>query len=176
MKSTSTPTRAPTAQRERRFTKANFDTRDSGIEADSFTIKSHAAVFNEPCDFRYFKEYIAPGAFEAALAVKPLEVASNIQHNDELLLGHTLSGTLKLEEDQRGLLAWTRVAPTSYAADLRVSIDRGDMQQASFFPYRRGDVGVSGRGHRPRTSKRHHYGSVGSLRRVRLCARGLPTN
>ncbi len=89
-------------------------------------------MFNEPCDFRYFTEFIAPGAFKNALKVKPLEVVSNIQHDDRWILGHTLNGTLALREDEIGLHQWTRVAPTSYAEDLRVLIDRGDIQQASF--------------------------------------------
>jgi HK97 family phage prohead protease len=48
------------------------------------------------------------------------------------VLGHTLNGTLKLAEDERGLHQWTRVAPTSYAEDLLVLLDRKDIQQASF--------------------------------------------
>ena len=117
---------------ERRTTPTSVTVRDSGGEAGAFTIKSHAAVFDEPCDFGYFTEYIAPGSFKTALAVEPLEVASNWQHDDRWLLGHTLNKTLELEEDDIGLLQWTRVAPTSYASDLRVLIDRGDIQQASF--------------------------------------------
>jgi HK97 family phage prohead protease len=119
-------------ERHRRFARARFSSRDSGAEAGAYTIIGHAAVFNEPCDFRYFKEYIAPGAFKKALAKDPLEVVSNWQHDDRWILGHTLSETLKLAEDDRGLEQWTRVAPTTYAADLRILIERGDIQQASF--------------------------------------------
>jgi len=106
--------------------------RDSGLEADAYTIKGHAAVFNRPCDFRAFKEYIAPGAFKAALSVKPLEVVSNWEHDNRWMLGHTLSKTLDLMEDEDGLMQWTRVAPTSFADDLRILLDRGDIQQQSF--------------------------------------------
>jgi hypothetical protein len=106
--------------------------RDSGKGDETYTITGHAAVFNEPCDFGYFTEYIAPGAFKPALLRKPLEVVSNWQHSDRWTLGHTLNRTLTLSEDEGGLVQWTRVAPTSYAADLRVLIERGDIQQASF--------------------------------------------
>lgn len=108
-----------------------IETRDSGAEAGAYTIKGHAAVFNRACDFGYFTEYVAPGAFASALSVKPLEVVSNWQHKDRWILGHTLNRTLELAEDDEGLQQWTRVAPTSYAADLRILLDRGDIQQAS---------------------------------------------
>jgi uncharacterized protein len=108
------------------------ETKDSGQEAGAYTIKGHASVFNQPCDFGCFKEYVAPGAFIPALAVKPLEVVSNWQHDDRWILGHTLNKTLDLWEDTQGLMQWTRVAPTSWAADLRILLDRGDIQQASF--------------------------------------------
>jgi HK97 family phage prohead protease len=117
----------------RRVTRmAGWECRDSGAEAGAYTITGHPIVFDEPCDFRFFKEYIAPGALKKALEVKPLEVVSNWQHDDRWILGHTLADTLKLSEDDRGVEQWTRVAPTSWAADLRVLITRGDIQQASF--------------------------------------------
>jgi len=106
--------------------------RDSGAYAGAYTIVGHPSVFNEPCDFGYFTEYIAPGAFKKALAKKPLEVVSNIQHDDRWILGHTLNDTLKLQEDDIGLHAWTRVPPTSYASDLRLLIENGYIQQGSF--------------------------------------------
>ncbi|HEX4436980.1 MAG TPA: HK97 family phage prohead protease [Solirubrobacteraceae bacterium] len=105
--------------------------RDNGAEG-AFTLTGHAAVFDQPCDFGYFKEFIAPGAFKTALAVKPLEVVSNWQHDDRYILGHTLSGTLALREDAIGLYQRTQVAGTTYADDLRLLIERKDIQQASF--------------------------------------------
>jgi phage head maturation protease len=41
-------------------------------------------------------------------------------------------GARRLNEDARGLCMWTRVAPTSFGADARILIERGDIQQASF--------------------------------------------
>jgi Escherichia/Staphylococcus phage prohead protease len=119
--------------RERRFSRAQWAARESGAEEPgAYTITGHAAVFNEPCDFGYFTERIAPGAFAKALEAEPLEVVSNWQHDDRWALGHTLNQTLDLEEDDIGLWQWTRVAPTTYASDLRILIERGDIQQASF--------------------------------------------
>jgi len=110
----------------------DLECRDSGAEAGAYKIVGHAAVFDKPCDFRYFTEYIAPGAFEKALQADPLEVVSNWQHDDRWILGHTLNDTLILSEDGEGLLQSTKVAPTSWGSDLRILLERGDIQQASF--------------------------------------------
>ena len=90
----------------------DLECRDSGTSDVAYALVGHPAVFDEPCDFRYFKEYIAPGALKKALSKKPLEVVSNWQHDDRWILGHTLNKTLELEEDARGVEQWTRVAPT----------------------------------------------------------------
>jgi HK97 family phage prohead protease len=126
------PVAAEHGGRHRRAAPFRPTVRDSGAGAGSYTITGHSAVFNQPCDFHWFKEYIAPGAFASALAVDPLEVISDWQHDPRYLLGCTMNNTLRLAEDDTGLEQWTRVAPTSYAADLRVVIERGDVQQASF--------------------------------------------
>ncbi len=63
----------------RSFRAADFATRASGAERGAYTITGYPIVFDEPCDFGLFTEYIAPGALKKALAVKPLEVVSNWQ-------------------------------------------------------------------------------------------------
>jgi HK97 family phage prohead protease len=110
-----------------------LECRDSGAAApEAYTIKGHAAVFNRPCDFGYFTEYVAPGAFASALSRKPLEVVSNWQHEDRWILAHTLNGSLELNEDEDGLQQWSRVdGRISYAKDARLAIEAGLVQQAS---------------------------------------------
>jgi HK97 family phage prohead protease len=126
------PVAAEHGGRHRRAAPFRPTVRNSGAEPGAYTIQGHAAVFDKPCDFGVFTEYIAAGALAPALAIDPLEVVSNWQHDDRWILGHTLNGTCLLTEDADGLAQWTRVAPTSYAADLRILIERGDIQQASF--------------------------------------------
>jgi HK97 family phage prohead protease len=61
-----------------------------------------------------------------------LDVRFLINHDSNLVLARTKSGTLELSEDERGLRIYARVAPYSYAEDLRIAIERGDVDQMSF--------------------------------------------
>lgn len=112
--------------------------RDSGAGDGSFTIKGHAAVFNQwshPLGYSGFLEQIAPGAFTNALTKAETNgagVVSVWDHDTRWLLGTTQNNTLDMEQDATGLGYWTRVAPTSYAADLRILLERGDISQCSF--------------------------------------------
>src|SRR5689334_3189025 len=86
----------------------------------------HAAVFNTWTDIGgYFRERILPGAFTRAL--KEDDVRSLFNHDANLILGRTKAGTLLLEEDPTGLLTQTFPPDTSYARDLAVSMERGDV-------------------------------------------------
>lgn len=109
--------------------------RDSGNGRD-LTLTGHAAVFNEwsePLDTwaGVFRERIAPGAFRDVLATAP-DVRALFNHDSNFVLGRTRSGTLELSEDSTGLRVWARVPPTTWAADLRESMGRGDIDQMSF--------------------------------------------
>lgn len=95
------------------------------------TIKGHAAVFNKKSeDLGGFRELIMPGAF--ADAVKRDDVRALINHMPQYILGRNKAGTLRLEEDERGLYFEIDAPETSYARDLMVSIDRKDITQCSF--------------------------------------------
>jgi len=108
------------------------EVRDSGVGDGSYTIRGHAAVFNRlSLDLGGFREKIDPGAFTNVLDRKP-DVLAVWDHDTRYTLARTLNGTLELREDPLGLHNWMRVAPTSYASDLRVLMERGDIDQASF--------------------------------------------
>lgn len=110
------------------------EVRDSGVGDGSYTIRGHAAVFDSPSlplGWARFTEEVAPGAFTNVLSRDP-HVVANWLHDDRWQLGSTENGTLELREDGQGLYYWVRVAPTSYAADLRVLLERGDVGQCSF--------------------------------------------
>lgn len=109
--------------------------RDSGNGHD-LTLEGHAAVFNqwsEPLQTwaGTFREQIAPGAFAQPIAANQ-DVRALFNHDSNFVLGRTRSGTLELSEDATGLRVWARVPPTSWAADLRESMSRGDIDQMSF--------------------------------------------
>src|SRR5207248_2463758 len=99
-------------------------------------IIGHAAVYRQPSvEMRStagsFTEYIAPGAFDAVLRGKP-DCLATWDHDTRYVLGRTTNGSLELSSNAHGLRFWCRVAPTSYAADLRVLMERGDISQSSF--------------------------------------------
>lgn len=108
--------------------------RESANGAD-FTLTGHAAVFDRWSDDLWtfagtFREKIARGAFTDVLESKP-DVRLLFNH-DGMALARTKSGTLELSEDEEGLRVWARLAPTSYATDLRMAMARGDIDQMSF--------------------------------------------
>jgi len=95
-------------------------------------IRGHAAVFNllsESLGYG-FRERIQPGAFTKTL--QEADVRALFNHDSNLLLGRTKSGTLRVTEDAVGLAFEIDPPDTSYANDLLVSIERGDLDQASF--------------------------------------------
>lgn len=110
------------------------EVRDSGAGEGQFTVKGHAAVYNrKSLDLGGFQEIIAPGAFTDALDRTP-DVHLLWDHDTRFPLARTMSNKFQLElrEDPRGLHYWARVAPTSFAADLRVLMEGGVIDQASF--------------------------------------------
>jgi HK97 family phage prohead protease len=105
-----------------------------------YTIEGHAAVFDSNSyplpDGRggYFVEQVKRGAFRRALQNPEGVIAALVNHDPNLMLAST-AGTppsLELWEDPKGLRFRARVAPTSYAEDLRVLMDRGDVAGMSF--------------------------------------------
>lgn len=111
---------------ERRFVTAEFraDSPDGAIEG-------YAAVFNAQSeDLGGFREKIRPGAFAKTIA--EADVRALFNHDANYVLGRNRAGTLELAEDDHGLLFRVTPPATGWAADLRASISRGDIDQASF--------------------------------------------
>jgi len=76
-------------------------------------------------------EIIGRTAFNKTLADNA-EVRALWNHNDNLILGNTKSGTLTLENSDTGLICRCVLPNTSYASDLYEIIDRGDVKTMSF--------------------------------------------
>lgn len=97
----------------------------------SAIIEGYAAVFNSLSKpMGRFVETVIPGAFKKT--IQEADVRALINHDKNLVLGRTRSGTLKLAEDRNGL-HYEVVAPnTSYARDLAESVARGDVNESSF--------------------------------------------
>jgi HK97 family phage prohead protease len=108
------------------------DVSDSGSGGGQYTMVGHAAVFNRwSLDLGGFRERVKKGAFDEVLSRDP-HVLHTWDHDTALVLSSTRNKTLELSVDPKGLRYWSKVAPTSYAADLRVLLERGDINQSSF--------------------------------------------
>lgn len=95
-------------------------------------IVGYAAVFNSLSeDLGGFREVILPGAFDRALR-EGHDVRALWNHNPDVVLGRTKSGTLKLSVDEKGLRSEIDPPETRAAEDVLTSIRRGDVDGMSF--------------------------------------------
>jgi HK97 family phage prohead protease len=94
-------------------------------------ITGYAARFNKDSeDLGGFVERISPGAFADALKTSDTRALWN--HNADHPLGRVSAGTLRLKEDAKGLFMELDPPDTTFAKDLLVSINRGDVREQSF--------------------------------------------
>lgn len=107
----------------------NSEMRMEGEE--SRKVVGYAAVFNSDSEEMWgFKERIAPGAFDDAISVSDVRALFN--HDPNMLLARTSSGTLTLSVDERGLRYEFEAPNTTAGNDLLEMLKRGDVSQSSF--------------------------------------------
>lgn len=107
-----------------------FKSQELRADVESRTIRGYAAVFNSDSEnLGGFIERIDPRAFDDVLED---DVRALINHDDNMILARTSSGTLSLSIDERGLSYEFEVPNTTYGNDLLVSVQRGDISQSSF--------------------------------------------
>jgi HK97 family phage prohead protease len=103
-------------------------------QGDEMAIAGYAALFNSLSkELGAYREVIKPGAFQRALTSDDLDCRALVNHDPNLVLARTKNGTLKLEQDARGLKFRCVLNPESQAArDLYSAIKRGDYDSMSF--------------------------------------------
>jgi len=94
-------------------------------------IRGYAVVFGAIADFGFMRERVMPGAFTRALKEKQ-DVRALVNHNPSMILGRTAAGTLRLKQDDEGLLTEIDPPDTQVGRDVIVSLKRGDVDQMSF--------------------------------------------
>lgn len=93
-------------------------------------LTGYAAVFGQESRIAGFTEVIRPGAFMGALSGR--DVLCLIDHDPVRLLARTKSGTLRLEEDSKGLRFELDVPDTQEGRDILTLAERGDLGGMSF--------------------------------------------
>ena len=107
---------------------SNLELRATG---DGNTLTGYAAIFDSPSEPLPYTEYVRKGAFQKTLK-DGADVRLLIDHSG-VPLARTKSGTLYLEEDDKGLLVEAELDPMNPdSARVISAMKRGDMSQMSF--------------------------------------------
>lgn len=114
---------------ERRFVATGLEVRADGDD-DAMVVEGYAAKFDKETVIWRYVEVIRKGAFSRA--VKEDDVRALFNHDPNLILGRTKSGTLDLSEDETGLRCVITLPRTEPGRNLYESIQRGDVDQMSF--------------------------------------------
>jgi len=99
-------------------------------EGEEGEIVGMAARVGKGYNMGWFEERIEPGAFDNTLGD---DVRVLFNHDGNMVLGRTKSGTAKIWTDDEGNLMYSYKTPNrSYAKDLEDAIRTGDVDQSSF--------------------------------------------
>lgn len=103
---------------------------ESRVENESRLVYGYAALYDNTTRIMdWYDEEIAQGAFDSA---QMDDVRALFNHDPNLLLARTKSGTLSLSVDERGLKYEFEAPNTSAGNDLLEMLRRGDVSQSSF--------------------------------------------
>ncbi len=120
---------------ERRYAKAAVEFRASSKNGSPGTLAGYAAKYETLSqNLGGFVETIHRGAFDKSLA-DGLDVLARYNHDDNMLLGRTASGTVRLSSDDTSLMYEVDLPDTQVGRDLAVLAARGDVYQSSFAFY-----------------------------------------
>ena len=103
---------------------------DLSVAPGQRKLVGYAAVFGQETRISDFTEVIRPGAFAASL--KGRDILALVDHDPSRLLARTKSGTLRLEEDSKGLRFELDLPDTTEGRDLLALAERGDIGGMSF--------------------------------------------
>jgi HK97 family phage prohead protease len=103
----------------------------AAANGDGMTFMGYAAKYDSPSLPLPFTERIAPGAFTRSLKSRN-DIKMFVNHSDLHVLASTRAKTLRLDDRADGLFVEADLPDVTYANDLRVLIERGDVSTMSF--------------------------------------------
>lgn len=108
--------------------------RFSADPVDGNRLSGIAHTFGEKAELggSPYRHTFARTAFDRVLRDPATDVRALWQHDDRWLTGRQSSGTLTLEATDEGLAFTNDLPETSYAADLKALVARGDLSEMSF--------------------------------------------
>lgn len=117
------------------FTRSTFELEDVEVrkndDSGAVTVSGYAAVFEKLSAPMFgFREKIRAGAFTKSISKNRVKALWN--HNSDKVLGSTKAGTLRLEEDKKGLRFELDLPDTTSGRDAEISIRRKDVDGMSF--------------------------------------------
>lgn len=117
-----------TSTYERRYVATDFEVRTAGGKT---TFEGYALTWDTKSqNLGGFRERVAEGA--TSKTIQEADIRALFNHDASLILGRNKSGTLELSNDSTGTYYRTTMPETTYARDLAVSMERGDITQSSF--------------------------------------------
>lgn len=120
---------------ERRYARAEVEFRAKKDKGVVGMMRGYAAKYDTLSqNLGGFVETVARGAFDKSLA-DGLDVLARYNHDDNMLLGRTASGSVRLWSDEVGLGYEVDLPDTQVGRDLAVLAERGDVYQSSFAFY-----------------------------------------
>jgi len=116
------------------------EVRAAPTEKGTIRFEGYAAKFNVwSQNLGGFREMIMPGAFADSIS-RGDDVRFLMNHDPNYVGGRTASGTLKLSEDDTGLHFECDAPDVEWTRALKISVERGDINQCSFC-FRLNDIG-----------------------------------
>lgn len=112
---------------ERRYGQAMEVRADDGREI----LRGYASVTETPYPIGYAHEIIVRGAFERTLREKP-DVVALWNHDASMPIARTTAGSLRLLEDEHGLMVEMEPIDTQVGRDARVAVRSGVVSAMSF--------------------------------------------
>lgn len=127
---TTDPKKKPTPSNEVRSS-ARPELRDASAENSIGTLAGYAATFDKDTRIGdHFIERFRPGAFTATL--KDYDQRALAHHDRGRVIGRRSAGTLRLTQDDKGLAFEIDLPDTTDGRDVKVSVERGDIDGMSF--------------------------------------------